>query len=130
MTERDLHHSQPIRPIAPEPSDAERMADTTLQITFKAVDRHLTEQIKLTRELTTLTKTLISKTGNVEATLVLKTICEEVKEMRAASHVNEATLNAVCEVRDVAREIRDAIQEQSNAISQLVTLLSNGHATH
>ena len=130
MAERDLHHSQPIRPIAPESSDAERMADTTIQITFKAVDRHLTEQIKLTRELTTLTKTLISKTGNAEATQAIKAIHVEVEKIRSVSHVNESVLFAVCEVRDVAREIRDAIQEQGTAISQLVTLLSNGHATH
>ena len=106
------------------------MADTTLQLTFKAVDRHLTEQIKLTRELTTLTKTLIDKTGNTEATHVLKTICVEVEKIRAVSHVNEATLNAVVEVRDAAREIRDEIRDLGTSISQLVTLLSNGHATH
>ena len=113
-----------------EPSESERMADTTLQLTFKAVDRHLTEHIKLTQEMIALHKALISKTGNVEATLVLKSIREEVKAMRESSHVNEATLFAVCEVRDVSREIRDEIRELGTTLGQLVTLLSNGHATH
>lgn len=127
MPHRDRHHSQQVDA---EPSESERMAETTLMLTLKSVDRHLTEQIKLTREMTTLHKALIAKTGNVEATLVLKAICEEVKAMRECSHVNEATLFAVCEVRDELRGLNGRADETNRLLEVLTTLLSNGHATH
>lgn len=129
----DHHHSQPVRADDVESPEerAQRTGDeATLRIQLQHLDRRLDEQIKLSRESNSLTRTLIAKTGNTEATLAIKAIGAEVAHIRAVSHVNEATLFAVCEVRDELRGLNGRADETNRLLGVLANLLSNGHATH
>lgn len=124
----DPHHSQPVRvaDIASEPIETteERIqrltAEQAIESAWHRVDRHLTEQIQLTREVKDMLRTLTAgSTVERSALTEVKEIKQEVRTMRESSHVNEATLNMVTDVRDELRSIRMLLQ----------SALSNGHAT-
>lgn len=127
MSDRDRHHSQPVRAVdiasEREETTEERIqrltAEQAIESAWHRVDRHLTEQIQLTREVKDLLRNLTA--GAVERSTLteIKAIGQEVRTMRESSHVNEATLNMVTDVRDELRSIRMLLQ----------SALSNGHGT-
>lgn len=126
MTRRDLHHSQPLDALgreAPEiESDDERLRRLTQEdakrLTWERIDKHLTEHIKLTRELNATLRDVRDQ-GHVERStlLVLKDIHQEIRASIDSRHEHTTLLT----------EIRDDIR---GLVNLLTMALSNGHAPH
>lgn len=144
----DAFHSQVLRPVErrdttvediPVQTDDQEDANPEVRLqnmtrdrlylgVFKEINKNLEKQNDLTRELVGSLRDVRDQ-GHVErdTLMVLKDIDQKMKSLGEGIGVSTAVLNAVCEVRDGVRDVRDAV----NSLTQtLVMMMGNGRADH
>lgn len=99
------------------------------------LEKTLNRQLEISREMMTLARAIAADENGRSATAILRTMCEHIEKMRAASHIHESVLFVLGEIRDINYDIRGElrgiggeIRTTNGLLETLTTLLANGHA--
>lgn len=112
--------------VDPEVSIANKTRDQMFLEIWRQIDRKLTDQNRLTRDMLGALHDVRDQ-GHVErdTLLTLKDVQQELKIMRENGNPGRAILNAVIESREVNAEIRDELR----ALREFLQIaMSNNHA--